>query len=193
MIPLFKKVKTQAEKDALIRQARATYDAIPDEHKHIFAASDEDYLSCVADNIEVEMPVYSQPRELTASELTKQNGELINMHVFGDRCASGSTGIPAIDEMVEKRERQEFEKLVGPARRSETWLENLVREALNKAQSVPRRESEREPLALAKRASSGVERIEYDARIGESTLYAASGALLGSWHGAPTDRPGAAA
>jgi hypothetical protein len=196
MIPLFKKVKTQAEKDALIREARATYDAVPNQHRHIFAASDEDYLSRVADHIEVEHPTFTPPRALTSAELAKQDGRLNCMRIFGDRADSDATGIPAIDQMVEKQKRDDLGKLLGPVPRPPSELDGIIEAALAKVladgRRVPRRESEREPLALAKR-TPGAGRIEYDRKLNESTQYASDGGFLRSWIGSPSDGPRAAA
>ena len=145
MIPLFRKVKSQAEKDELLRQARAEWDAIPGELKHLVASSDEDYIAKVADSIEVEPVKFVAPREASAAELAKQNGELLFEQMYGPRIDHG-TGIAALDELSKANQDAELRKLLGPADRGETWLEEMVRKAINKVQSVPRRESEREGI-----------------------------------------------
>ena len=189
MIPLFRKVKTQEEKTALVRLARAIYDAVPIEHQHLFASSDADFLSNAAENIEIAAPAYVQPRDLTASELAAQDGRLNCMKIFGERADDPYQGLPsALTEMAKANDAAELAKLVAPARRAETFLEKTIREALAKGAHVPRRESEREGLVLPLRKRSSGERIEFDAEVGECTLYV-DGAFKGCWKGAPSDRP----
>ena len=138
MNPLMKTVRTQAEKDELLRLARAEWDAIPGEFKHLVASSDEEYIAKVADSIIVEKTPFTPARELTAAELAKQNGKLLFEQMYGPRIDHG-TGIAALDELSKANQDAELRKLLGPADRAETWLEEMVRKAINKAQSAPRR------------------------------------------------------
>jgi hypothetical protein len=116
----------------LLRQARAEWEASPPEHQHLIADSDEAYLSKVADSIVVEQERFVAPRELTKVEQDKMDGELVFLRLFGDRASSDKTGNAALDGLVEQQEREAFEKLVAPVRRSESFLESLAREAFEK-------------------------------------------------------------
>jgi hypothetical protein len=197
MNPIFRKVKNEEEKTALLRQARAIYDAVPFEHQHLFARSDEDFLSTVSENIEVIPSTYTPPRDLTASELDAQNARLNVLAVFGNRETDSTSWDmpPALKQFHADRDAAEFSKLVAPARRAETVLENAIREAMTKVLAkgaVGVNEHDRSRFAITpftKRASG--ERIEFDARLGESTLYV-DGAYKGFWKGSPADRPSAA-
>ncbi len=142
MNPFIRKVKSQEEKDALLAAARVEWDKLG-EFNHLVASSEEVYLSKIADSIIVERTPFTSARELSADELAKQNGALMFSQIFGTRADDKYSSIPAFAEMQKAQERRDLEKLLGPARRAETWLETLVREAINKVQSVPRRASER--------------------------------------------------
>lgn len=199
MLPIFfRKVKTQAEKDELLRQARATYEKVPIEHQHIFASSDTDFLCSAAENIEIEQPLYVRPGELTSEQLARQDGMLNCMKLFGERADSGAIGIPALDELWKSRQESELAKLLEPGKRVQSELDGIIEAALAKVlakgrAAIPPRESERPGITpFAKRASTGA-RIEYDSKSDESTEYGVSGALVGSWRGRPNAKPSVAA
>src|SRR5258707_6811883 len=111
MNPLFKKVRTQAEKDELLRQARIEYENIPGELKHLVAASDEEFLGKLSESIIVDAPEFIPAREATQAEKDELTGRLLFSQIYGQRADSDLTGIPAIDDLMAKREREEFEKL----------------------------------------------------------------------------------
>jgi len=146
---LIKRVKTQEEKDKLIGEAKKLWDSIPGEISHLVAASEDDYLQGISNSIEVGRVPSIEPRPATAEETAELNGHLLMMRLYGDRADSDTTGIPAIDDLMAKKERNDLEKLLGPGKRAESALEITVREMVRKAignQSVPRRESDREGI-----------------------------------------------
>lgn len=151
MNPFFKKVRTQAEKDELLRQARIEYESIPPQFAHLVAASDEDYMAKVADTIEVEVPVYVQPRPLTAAEEAELNGRLVCEQMRYNVDLYGNIPDGPLKDFARAQDEAELQKFLAPTRRAESFLESLVRQAFEKVagnQSVPRRESDREPLAI---------------------------------------------
>lgn len=198
MIPLFRKVKSQAEKDALIREAREGWNRLG-EHSHLIAESEEHYLSRVSDAIAIEQEPFVPPRSLTAEELAKQNAELMLSEILGARVDDKYSSIPVFAEMQKAQERRDLEKLLGPGQRSKNALQAMIDSAVEEAVSTfrksavaPRRESEREPLVIRKGVSS-THRTNSGGRIevngNECTEYGANGAYLRCWIGAPSDRP----
>ena len=157
MDPFRKVVKTEEEKRALIAVAKKEWDALDPTISHLVASSEEDYLSRIADGIEVEKEVFVPARELTATELAKQNGELMFSQMYGDRADDKYSSVPALAAMEKAQERGDFEKLVGRARPAETWLEELVRQAITKVQTVPRRASDRSELGIVPRMAAASE------------------------------------
>jgi hypothetical protein len=148
---LFRKVRTQEEKNALLKEAREEWEKVPPEFRHLVADSAEDYLEKVASCIEVEPQPFTPARPLTVAELAVFDGELMFSRIFGDRADSSATGISALDELAAEQEREAFEKLAGPARRSESLFQSLVRQALEKVlekRTIPMRESERPGLEI---------------------------------------------
>jgi hypothetical protein len=139
------KVKTQQEKDKLIAEAKARWDAIPGEHSHLIAESEDHYLAAVEASIEIERPEIHPARPLTSEELAKQNGQLMFSQIFGDRADSDATGCAALDDLSKANRDAAFQKLVGSGQRPESQLEKMIRAAIEKAmdRNVPRRESER--------------------------------------------------
>jgi hypothetical protein len=191
MEPFRKVVKTEEEKRSLVAAAKKEWDSISPAVTHLIAASEEDYLSGIADAIQIESQAFVPPRELTSAELGKQNGELVVMQVFGDRASDPYEGLPtALREMAKANDEAALAKLLGPSKHTESALDEMIRKAVEsvvvKGSRVPVRESERPGLALAKG------RIEFDQRLNESTQYSGDGAFLRCWHGAP-DKPGLAA
>jgi len=196
----FKQFYTQAEIDEEIRKALDLHNSLDPLHGLIFG-SDEDVIASVRAAMPLAPPAYVAPRALTPAEETridqKIDSQMIVARVWGDRASSDATGIPALDAAWKAKEDDEFKKLIAPsilakkvaentiAGMIEKAIEGAVREAFTKG-SVPMRESERVPLALGKRASG--ERIEFDARLNETTLYV-GGAYRGFWKGAPSERP----
>ncbi len=155
MDPFRKVVKSQKEKDELLRLARAEWEAIPGELKHLVAANDEEYLGKLSDSIIVERAPFTPPRPLTSEELARQNGELMHLQLYGDRASDRYDGLPdALREVVKAQDDEALAKLTAPAKRGETLLEQLVREAINKVQSGPRRESGRTVLTLEERMAA---------------------------------------
>ena len=141
MDPFRKVVKSQKEKDELLRLARAEWEAIPGELKHLVAANDEEYLGKLSDSIIVERAPFTPPRPLTSEELARQNGELMHLQLYGDRASDRYDGLPdALREVVKAQDDEALAKLTAPAKRGETLLEQLVREAIAKVQSGPSRE-----------------------------------------------------
>jgi len=157
MDPFVKKVRTEAEKAALIAEAKKEWDRLDPAISHLVAPSEDYYLARVSAGIDVEREAFAPARELTAAELAKQNGELMFMQIFGDRADSHETGIPALDTLVAERERADFQKLLGPGQRAESALEGLIRSIVVKAienPSVPRRASDRTELGIIPRAAA---------------------------------------
>jgi hypothetical protein len=149
------RVKSLEEKNALLKAARDEWERIPGAHQHLVAASDEEYLGKISDNIVIESPALVRPRELSTAELDRQNGELVFAQIFGQRAddRDARTGNAAIDALWENTQQDEFAKLVGPARRQETLLESLVGKALDSVlrktgRTLPMRESERPGLEI---------------------------------------------
>jgi hypothetical protein len=160
MDPFVKKVRTEAEKAALIAEAKKEWDRLDPSISHLVAPSEDHYLARVSAGIDVEREAFVPARELTAAELAKQNGELMFMQMFGDRADSRETGIPALDNLVAERERADFQKLLGPSQRAESALEGLIRSIVVKAienPSVPRRASDRTGLGIIPRAAAASE------------------------------------
>lgn len=150
---MVRKVATQKEKDRLLKEARETWDNVPDDLKHLVAASDEYYLSKISDNIIVEAPVFVEPRSLTAEERAEQNGQLLFQQIYGDRATDRNheTGCRAVDDLWKSRQESELAKLLGPAKREQSALESMVRSIVVKAmgnQSAPRGESDRMGLGI---------------------------------------------
>ncbi len=141
MNPLLRRVKTQEEKDALLKQAKAEWDALDPAISHLVAASEQDYLSKIADSIIVEREPFTPARELTA-ERAHQDGELMFMRLYGDRADSSDTGIAALDALTKANKEESLRKLLGPGQRAESELEGLIRSMVLKAidnPSAPRR------------------------------------------------------
>ncbi len=163
MDPFCKAVKTEEEKRALIEQARVEWDKLGPV-SHLVASSEEDYLSKIADSIIVERETFTAPRPLTSEELARQNGELMHLQIYGDRASDRYDGLPdALREVVKAQDDEALAKLTAPAKRGETLLEQLVREAINKVQSGPRRESGRTVLTLEERMAAWCEGDDTDA------------------------------
>ncbi len=170
MNPIFRKVKTQAEKDALIADARRAWDAA-DELVHLLGGDQENYLAQVTDSIEVESPAFVQHRELTAVEKAELDTEQGLLSCFGGVYAP--VEIPDWYRPIhEQEQRASFEKLVGPAIRERNSLEAMFKAAIEKAvreqlakgrttpsverQTIPiRRLSEREAIHPAMAAVAG--------------------------------------
>src|SRR5258708_3358301 len=129
-----KLVKSQAEKDRLIQEAAKEWDELG-EHSYLVAASEEDYLTRVADGIEVESPAFVPARELTKAERDEIDGELLFSKIYDGRTSYvASEDVPAWYRPIhEQEQRASFEKLVAPAIRERKWLEAMVNEAFEKA------------------------------------------------------------
>ncbi len=144
MDPLIKRVKTEEQKNALLKAAREQWDSIPDEFKHLVAASDEDFLAKVAGTIEVGSPAFTPPRAANAEERASLTGELLFSQIYGDRADAyrqreAGTGCAALDAAWAEKEREEFEKLIGaPARRQENAVQAMIRKALESVLSKRR-------------------------------------------------------
>ena len=193
MDPFRKVVKTEKEKNELLRQKRTEWDAIPPELKMLVAPSCEDYLETFAETIIVEQAPFVQPRAATIEEETALTARVMNQQIMGDRSGDRYDGLSGeLRAAAKANDEAEFQKLIGaPAKRAESALDGMIRKALEsvvvKGRRVPPRESERPAMPLAKRAGSG--RVEYDPKIDESTEYSADGAYVGFWKGSPAHRP----
>lgn len=198
MDPLIKRVKTEKEKVALIAEAKKQWDALDPAISHLVAVSEEAFLAGAADRIEVEREPFVPARPPTAAETAELDGKLMFMQLYGDRAddRNHKTGCEGLDKVWEQHEAQELVKLFGPALRQKSEIQLAVDAAvadlLSKGRTVPRRESEREPLVIRKGASS-THRINSGGRIevdgNECTEYAADGRFLRCWIGSPSERP----
>ena len=151
MDPFIRKVKSQAEKDALMAEAKKVWDQLGSV-SHLVCSDEESYLTNVSNSIEVERESFTPARALTAEELVAQDGGLMFSRIYGDRADSGKFGCAAIDDLMAKRERDDLEKLLGPGRRAESALEITVRELVHKAMSNPSHvpsEHDRSHIAIA--------------------------------------------
>jgi hypothetical protein len=184
-------VKTEADKTALIEKVRRELDALG-ELKHLACRSEEDHLARVAENIEVEKPVFLPSRQLTAGERAEQNGALMFARIFGDRANDRNlpSGCPAIDEARKAKQDADLQKVLTPAQRAKSEIQVAVDAAvadlLAKSRAVPHRENDRAGIMPLTKRASGSNRIEYDSKLNESTAYGSDGAYLGSWRGTPS-------
>jgi hypothetical protein len=191
---LIRKVKSQAEKDELLKQAKREWDAIDPAISRLVAESEDHYLAAIAATIEVENIPFTPARELTAEELARQDGALMFSQIYGDRA---DNNVPDVfKKMVAEQEAVAFQKLIAPGQRAKNTFEAMVEEAieaLTKRSNI-RRESDREPLVIRKGSASTYfaksgGRIEYDENENESTEYGVDGRFLRCWVGSPSDRP----
>jgi hypothetical protein len=155
---LFRKYSPQ-ERDAALKAAREEWDKIPPELSHLVASDEQSFLDSVALAMETEPIHVPLARALTPAETAALDGRLTFAQIYGDRADRNLDNLPdgALKDALKEHERTELEKLLGPARRPESFLESLVREAFEKVvanRSVPIRESDREGIMprLAARA-----------------------------------------
>ncbi len=157
MNPFIRKVKTEAEKDALLLEAAKKWDDL-DENSDLVSVSQEDFLAGIANSIIVEAdPI--EPRALTPMQKADVDLELDLASLCGGTYVPRQySNIEAFAGMEKAEERQNLQELLGPARRAESQLESLVRGIVQKTvgnRSVPMRESERPGImpAIAARAA----------------------------------------
>lgn len=138
MNPFEKKVRTQTEKDELLRQARAEWDRLGElQMQDMVARSEAEFLGKLSDSIIVEKEPFVAPRELTAAEKAAMDGRLMFSQIYGDRADSSDTGIPALDDLAKANQEEAFRKLLGPAQRAESALEGLIRSVVVKVVENP--------------------------------------------------------
>ena len=146
------RLKTQEEKNALLAKRRAEWNAIPADLRDRVAASEDDFTERYADMIEVEKAPFNPARDLTADELVEQNGSLMYLRLYGDRASDPYDGLPdALREVAKAQHNEAVAKITAPLRRSESLLQSLVRQALEKVlekRTIPMRESERPGLEI---------------------------------------------
>ncbi len=170
MDPLTKRVKSEEEKNELIRLAKKDWDEAG-EFAWLLGDNQENYLVRVADSIEVESPAFVQHRELTAVEKAELDTELNLLSCFGGKYAP--VEVPDWYRPIhEQEQRASLEKLVAPAIRERNSLEAMFKAAIEKAvreqlakgrttpsverQTIPiRRLSEREAIHPAMAAVAG--------------------------------------
>jgi hypothetical protein len=152
----FKQYYSQEEIDAEIKARLAAYDRVPPELQHLICGDDSEIVAGIKAAMPLGPPVFTLAKPLTPTEEMRIDNEITSnahiMRIFGDRAASDATGIRAIDEMVEKQKRDDFEKLLGQGKRTASALDEMIRKAVEdvlvKGSRVPARESEREPLRI---------------------------------------------
>jgi hypothetical protein len=171
-----RKVASQAEKDRLIEEQRKLWNESAG-MQHLICADEETFLSNFASAIEVELPIFKPARPLTTAERTQQDGELMFLRIFGDRASDPYDGLPDVLRQVAKAQDDEaLTKLVAPAKRSETFIENLVREALAKVvekRGHVRSEHDRDHLAILPKLA-----VEADTILDDRAVNKAAGLRL---------------
>ncbi|MGB7283312.1 MAG: hypothetical protein WBE13_13700 [Candidatus Acidiferrum sp.] len=130
MDPFIKrKVKTMAERDALLKQALDEWHKIGT-FQFLVASSDQEYVEKVSACIEVEQPAIEAPRSLTSTEITKQQTDLVHLQIFGNRRTDGSNLPPVLQKVADEQEAAELAILLAPARHAEKSLDKLIEGAL---------------------------------------------------------------
>jgi|HubBroStandDraft_4_1064222.scaffolds.fasta_scaffold412312_1 hypothetical protein len=133
MNPFVRKVKTQAEKDELLRLAREEFDKAG-AFSFLVAPTWEEYVAGIEASIEVEQPAFEAPASLSAVERADFERRLTQSTVmdlvFGDRIADNSTGCRAIDDAWAAHEKAELEKFLKPGRDQEASLNKIIEQAV---------------------------------------------------------------
>jgi hypothetical protein len=128
-------VKTQDEKDELLRQARAEWDKLG-AHQHLIAESDEIYLRGVADMIEIEQPTCA-PQPTTAMEKREIENKLRTAvhldRMYGGRMYDDGTAVSVLDKAWKEKQDRELAEFLAPARRAESALDKVIEAAIEKA------------------------------------------------------------
>ncbi len=160
-----KRVKSQEEKNELLRLAKQEWDEAG-EFAHLLGDDQENYLQKTADNIIVEAERI-EPRALTPMEKAALDDQQGRLEIFGGKYADKEySAIPAIAELERAQEEAGLQKLLGPADRAESQLESLVRGIVQKTVgnlTVPVRESDREGLAIMPRLAAATQGDDSDA------------------------------
>jgi hypothetical protein len=150
MDPFRRVVKSQQEKDELLRLAKQEWDKLDPGISHLVAASEDDYLAGVSAGIEVEKEAFVPARELTRAERDKMDGELLFEQMYGPRIDHG-TGIAALDALAKANEDEALRKLLGPGEGAESSLEGLIRSIVVKVVENPSSGQRRSVLSLEER------------------------------------------
>ena len=123
-----KVVKSQPEKDELLRQADAEWNQLC-EVSDLVSQSQEDYLAAVSDSIEIESPAFVAPRQLSKAEKDQLDVDIILSQMRYD--AHPYDDLPgALRSVAEEKQRAELEELLGPAIRERNSLEAMFEKAV---------------------------------------------------------------
>jgi hypothetical protein len=155
--PFAKKRVTQAERTAILAEARKAWDN--NAFNFLVARGDIVYLQSIDDGLEVTDAQFVPPAPLSAAESAEFSRQIhsdgLFSQVFGNRAEKDE--IPEwYRKTHEENQRREREELLGPARRAENSLsamiekavEEAVAEALRRSARSSNRESIREALSV---------------------------------------------
>ena len=131
MDPFIKKVRTQAEKDALIAEARRAWDQAG-EFTHLLGGDEESYLAKISDSIIVEGEPFIPARALTSAEKDQQNADLLLMQMRYNAHPYENLP-PVLRTVAEAQDAAGLAKLLGPALRERNTLAGMIESAIAKA------------------------------------------------------------
>lgn len=131
---LKKKVRTQAEKDVLLKEALAEWHKLG-EFQFLVASSDREYVEKIADTIEVEEAAFVPSAPLSPERSEELSAEIATegllSRVFGNRAEREE--IPTWYQQIHAAEqRADMEKLLGPTRRGLESLDEMVRKSIDR-------------------------------------------------------------
>lgn len=131
--PFAKRKVTAQEREAILAEARKTWDSL--EHSHILGFTDVQYLESVDDGLEVVRTQFVAPEPLSPERSAEQTREIetegLLHRVFGGR--ADREEIPSwFKKTHEAEQRAALEKLLGPTRQAEGTLDELVKDALSR-------------------------------------------------------------
>jgi hypothetical protein len=133
MNSFIKKVKTQSEKDELLRHARVEWQEAG-QMSFLIAPTEEDFLSAVADGIEVEGS-QSQfvPPEPLSPERSGEFGREIEVEAMLERVFGPKEEIPGwYAKTHAEDQRQLRDEFLASARRAESAIDALVEKAIKR-------------------------------------------------------------
>lgn len=137
MDPLFKrKVRTQAEKTELLRQAREDWNKLG-AFQFLVAANDQEYLEKVSESIQVEEENFVAPAPLSGAAEADFSRRLaqdsIVDRVFANRRTDVNDLPPVLQKIADEQDSADLEELLAPARRQQRELDSMIEKALLRA------------------------------------------------------------
>jgi hypothetical protein len=136
MDPFVKKVKTYAERDELLKQAREDWNRLG-AMSFLVATNEEEYLEKVASRIQVDEAGFVPPAPLSTSEQADFERRLTQSttfdRIFANRRTDAGELPPLLQKMADEEKAAELEQFLAPGRRANQAIDDMIQNAIERA------------------------------------------------------------